>query len=651
MFRHLCIVGIGLILLAWVSVTLADGQAHPATDYFRNYAFSDARLNPGGSLVLALNRTDKDHQYVSLIDLASQTSIDLVVTGGEAEYFSNLQWISDDTAIFTDHLGLTEYRLLSVQWQGMKDGKPQYHVNTWPPGVFFVDPLSMKNDEVLLGRWEDYSYHIYKIDINGDPRRLDRLLPATVLDVGVSRYLIDHNGVVRLKGNTDKDGVQHFSWLQDDGKTWKEFKQVDKEHVFNPVFLSGNGKRFLVFSNLGRDTIGFFEYDPITNQFTRTLLAEDDSDVTDYYYDWGTRQVTAALWFPGGIVHYEILDPRAAKLAPALQNAFPGQAVVPTDISRDGHEIVVYTYSSTNPGVYYAVDVKAGKAELLGEHAPWFDGVNLAPVHVGSVKTQDGFSISYLLTLPASGSKPYPMVVIPHGGPIGIFDADGYDDEAQFLASRGYAVLKVNYRGSGGNGTKFENAGKQQWGRKIEDDIEESVETVLKNNPIDADRICIFGASYGGYSALMSVIRDPKLYKCAATYAGVTDLPLLYDSSTVQFSRRAREEMADIIGDPTTDAEQLRAVSPVYLVDMVSRPIFLAQGGLDRRVDEEQAYRFKLAMDTLKKPLEFKFYPDEIHGFENKEDEVDFYTRLLDFLDRNIGSKRVMKKAASSSSH
>ena len=645
MFRGLVfLLALGTILAVLPPPASAQSLL-PVSDYFRQYAFFNARLNPSGTLVAALTRKDQDHQYVTIIDLRSQTSTNVIVTAGHVEYFSGLQWISDDTVIFTDHVGEYDTRMIAVQWTGIHDHKSPAHVSIWKQGTVFVDPLSMNNDQVVVARYsygeEGKGYYLYKVNINNAKSKMseENQMPAyQVSSIAMSKYLMDGNGRLILEGGQDSGGQWHYYWAATGKKAWIQFKLVPQNQVFNPAAISSDGRDLFVFSNLGRNTIGYFEYDLAKGDFTKALFARNDADVTDYIYDWITRNVAAVKWDVGGAPHYYILDPHLRAYMPALQAAFPRDSVAPIDISRDNHELLVFVSSDTNPGSYYAVDLKTGQAELLGKLTPWFNPGLMVHVHSSSIRTPDGFSVTYILALPRQSVRPYPMVVIPHGGPIGIFDTTGFDSETQLLVSRGYAVLKVNYRGSGGSGKIFENAGKKQWGRKIEDDIEQVVQAVLKSSPVDPGRICIFGASYGGYSAIMSVIRYPNLYKCAASYAGVTDLPLLYDSSVVQSNKLVRDDMADIIGNPTTDITQLENYSPVYLAKKITRPVFIAQGMKDTRVDPEQAYRLKLVLDALHKPYVFHIYKDEGHGFYKIDDETDFYTRLLRFLKKNIGT-------------
>lgn len=616
-------------------------------DFFHTSELRSAVLSPSGRYIVDLDITDDGRQRVTLIDLDKQTSADIIEADETNEYFTGIQMVSDDTLIMYVHFGNDPHQLIAAKWSSSPEGKLQVKTTIWPQGYWVLDRLVHDGKQQLVAHDEGSGRKsctcIYLTDSIAGPDALKKADPVYSIAQGSVLLLTDRDGHLKLRETRDSQGVRHYSRYvagADGDAAWKEFKHIDDaKQVFTPEVMAPDGHDLYVFSNIGRSTIGYFEYDPDTDKFVRTIYANDSADVYDTHYDAWTDSLSYLTWYRGTDVHYEVLDPRAQRYIPALRDAFPGEQVVPWGIAGDGHDVLVYTYSDRDPGAYYAYDTRSNKAELLGAEYPWLDPKQMSPTIAGSLKTRDGFSLNYLLVLPKQGHKPYPLVVIPHGGPIGVFNINGFDSDAQLLASRGYAVLKVNYRGSGGNGKEFEEAGKKQWGRKIEDDIEEAVHFALKSQPLDAERVCIYGSSYGGYSALMSVIRDLALYKCAASFAGVTDLPLLYDTTDVQFDEAVRDDMADIIGDPTTDAQQLRTVSPVYLADKIDRPVLIGQGGKDPRVDKEEAFRMKLVLDMLKKPNTAVFYPDEAHGFSWLDDEADFYTRLLDFLDKNIGDQ------------
>ena len=617
------------------------------SDFFRVGVLQSAVLSPSGRYVAELNITDQGNQDVSLVDLDTQTSTDIMKGDISGEKFTRIRWASDDTIIMYVNVNSGSRQLVAARWSQSKDAPPQVKVTVWPSGYWILDLLVHDGKHQLIVHNEEdgarFCTCFYVADSVEGPEGLSKDKLVYSIDTGAVGLVTDRDGHLKLKETRDNQNIRHyFRYIADaDGKLiWREFKHIDDEkQVFDLEAMAPDGHDLYVLSNIGRSTVGYIEYDPDTDKFVRTIYSNDDADISDTHYDAWTDSLSYVTWYQGTDIHYQVLDSRAQRYIPALQEAFPGEQVVPWGIAADGHEVLVYAFSDRDPGTYYAFDSRTNKAQKLGAEQPWLDPAEMSPTSAGSIRTNDGFSLNYLLVLPKQGSKPYPLVVIPHGGPIGVFNINSFDPEAQLLASRGYAVLKVNYRGSGANGKGFEEAGKKQWGRKIEDDIEEAVHVALKSQLLDAGRVCIYGGSYGGYSALMSVIRDPALYKCAVSFAGVTDLPLLYDTTDVQFDKEIRSDMADIIGDPTTDAQQLRNVSPVYLAEKINRPVLIAQGGRDPRVDMEHAYRMKLVMDLLKKPNTAVFYPDEGHGFWWLDDEADFYTRLLGFLDKNIGSK------------
>lgn len=218
--------------------------------------------------------------------------------------------------------------------------------------------------------------------------------------------------------------------------------------------------------------------------------------------------------------------------------------------------------------------------------------------------------------------------MLPHGGPISVRDTRHFNVHVQFLASLGYAVLQPNYRGSSGYGKKFKNEGMRQWGRLIEDDIQSGINEVVNLGFIDPNKICIYGISYGGYSALISAINRPDVFKCAASYAGVTDLPLLFNNLKLAKSERLNNLMKEIVGDPKTGLNVLMEYSPVYKAKDITIPIFLAQGDKDTIVDIEHYYRMKKIMDVYGIKYESMLLEGEAHGFKYLNSIISFYTKL-----------------------
>ena len=226
------------------------------------------------------------------------------------------------------------------------------------------------------------------------------------------------------------------------------------------------------------------------------------------------------------------------------------------------------------------------------------------------------------------------MVVLPHGGPHGIYDNWGYDSDAQFLASRGYGVLQVNYRGSGGRGRDFIESGYEEWGGKMQDDVADGVKWAIDSKLADANRICTYGASYGGYAALMQPIRYPGMYKCAIGYVGVYDLEVMKTEGDIKDRASGRRYLDRVLG---TDEAKLKAWSPAQNVDKIKVPVFLVQGSVDKRVPMEQFNALKDAFKTAGTPIETMVVQGEGHGFYKPENRAELYRRMEAFLSKYIG--------------
>jgi dipeptidyl aminopeptidase/acylaminoacyl peptidase len=269
---------------------------------------------------------------------------------------------------------------------------------------------------------------------------------------------------------------------------------------------------------------------------------------------------------------------------------------------------------------------------LLGTR-PWIDPTKGGERRPISLTARDGLALKGYLTIPAgTNAKNLPLVILPHGGPFGISDNWEYDDDSQILAMAGYAVLQVNYRGSGGRGHAFEQAGGREWGGKMQDDLTDATQWAIHEGIADANRICIYGASYGAYAALMGVAKEPALYRCAVGYVGIYDLPMRYKDLGSE-SKRYGNWSSDWMGEPETLATE----SPNLMADRIKVPVFLAAGGEDETAPIEHSKMMEKALRAANVPVETLYFPTEGHGFYVEAHRQAFYTQLLAFLGRNIG--------------
>ncbi|NBD35284.1 MAG: DUF1385 domain-containing protein [Chloroflexi bacterium] len=271
---------------------------------------------------------------------------------------------------------------------------------------------------------------------------------------------------------------------------------------------------------------------------------------------------------------------------------------------------------------------------ITGIAYEWLREEMLAPMQPVDIEARDGLILpSYLTLPPGSDGKNLPMVLNVHGGPWAR-DSWGYNSEVQLMANRGYAVLQVNFRSSEGFGQDFRNAGRKEWGRKMQHDLTDAVQWAIDEGIADPDRICIYGASYGGYAAMAGATFTPDLYQCAVNYVGVTDITLLYDSNAAW--KLLRPELIRDVGDPEEEREMLEARSPINHADKIEVPILMAYGREDPRVVLDHALNFEKELEKHDVEYELIIKDNEGHGFAKFENQVEWYTTLIDFLDDNL---------------
>jgi dipeptidyl aminopeptidase/acylaminoacyl peptidase len=303
--------------------------------------------------------------------------------------------------------------------------------------------------------------------------------------------------------------------------------------------------------------------------------------------------------------------------------------------SEDGRYLGMRVYSDTAPPEAFLFDREIGKAKFLAASMEWIKADEMSPMKPISVKTRDGLVIHGYLTLPKdSDGKNLPLIINPHGGPHGPRDEWGFNPEVQLFANRGYAVLQMNYRGSGGYGNAFEGMGYRKWGTTMQDDLTDSVKWAVNQGIVDGNRVCIYGASYGGYAALMSVVREPDLYKCTVGYVGVYDLDAQRDADFMEHAS-GRNYLKDAY--PPTKPERM-AQSPAYGVDRIKTPILLVHGEKDIRVPIKNMYFLISQLQKVgKKPDDVIVEKKEAHGFRDLGNQVNLYTKMLAFFDKYIG--------------
>ncbi|WP_189375910.1 alpha/beta hydrolase family protein [Thermomonas carbonis] len=469
---------------------------------------------------------------------------------------------------------------------------------------------------------------IYKVDtVSGERREIERTDETAV-------FQFDYSGRARMKITRDRNDHPVLMYRPGSDNAWMPVPKTLAGYSMSLSHVESDDNTAYALIIDKDEPAQLYKVD-LTKGSRVRLAGRDDEEIAGIMYG-GFRGAPFAVTYDESKLSVQYLDPASewSKLHAGLMKAFPGQMVTFHNTTRDNNTLLFSTWGDRNPGSYYLLDRGAGnKLQLVKHVKPWLKESSLLPTRPISFQTRDGLTLHGLYTAPAGGGA-RGMVVMPHGGPHGIYDSWGYDPDAQFLASRGYGVLQVNFRGSGGRGERFEQSGYLQWGGKMQDDLADGVKWAVDNKVADPARICTYGSSYGGYAALMQTIRYPELYKCAIGYVGVYDLQVMKKEGDITYRASGNRYLDRVLG---TDAAVLKAWSPAQNVDKIKVPVFLAQGSIDKRVPMDQFNALKNAFKDSAVPVETMVAQGEGHGFYKPENIAQFYTRMEAFLVKHIG--------------
>ena len=608
-------------------------------DFFNAPKIKSAQLNPSGDKILIKLR-HKNNYLLMLYQLKTKQKSVLFYEPKQTEHDNEIAdniikaiWLSNDEILALLLLDDGSYKNYLIT---LKQGKDKKQANSFEELSFrghLIRPSRFHKRKLIVAKRNKHrGTDLYYVDIdskNTTKRINDSLRKAT-------SWLLDTKDNIKVAWGFVDD--EYTVWYREtNDKDWEIIRNsTDREETFKPVHIIDKKQLILVLHNHNRDEIVLQEFDPINKIFGKIIFEKKGIDIQGITLNPDYTSLASAKYFENGVLRNHYFNEGAEFKNNTLKEVFPDQQAVVISENSSKDQQIIFTFNHENKGKYYHLDTKVNKPTLIGSNNPNFDASSGGSriVH-HKIPTSDGFEIESYLTLPNNVENP-PLIVMPHGGPIGVQDTIYFDPHSQLLASRGYATLKVNYRGSSGYGKKFMFAGQKQWGLNIENDIKNALDNIIKLDIIDQSRICIFGSSYGGYSALMSVIKYPDKFKCAISFAGVTDIPLMFAEDTRMKIDSYKQKMKDIVGDPIKDKDYQRNNSPVYRYKELLTPMLLIHGKDDPIVSYEHSERLSLLLTKKKIKHEFMLLDGVGHGLSSGYSATLFYNKVFDFLDNYL---------------
>lgn len=602
----------------------------PLEDFFRNPQKTSYEISPDAEFVSYLAPW-KDRMNVFIeprvraqgIEVAAKRLTDMS-DRDVAGYF----WKSAETLVYLRDFGGDEnFQLFSVN---VKTGKTL--ALTPFPGIRsgIIDVLEQIDDEhmlISLNKRNKEVFDAYRLNIKTGEMTMIAENPGTYLG-----WMTDHKG--RLRVAISSDGVNNTLMVREkESDKFKKLLTTNFRTSVDPIFFTFDNKNIYASSNRGRDKMALVELNIKTGK-EKAFFSHPDVDVQSLSFSKKRKVLQTAIYVTAKVERH-FFDQKIKDLFTDVRAKLPGLEIGVTGNDDSERYFLIQATSDLTRGAYYSYDFESKTLTKLDDISPWIDPTKMSEMKPIQYKSRDGLTINGYLTLPRGKDATHlPLVINPHGGPWAR-DYWGFRPEVQFLASRGYAVLQMNFRGSTGYGRKFWEASFKQWGAKMQDDISDGVIWAIEQKIADPKRVAIYGGSYGGYATLAGLAFTPELYAAGVDYVGVSNL-FTFMKTIPPYWKPFLTQMQEQVGDPIKDKEMMTKASPVFHVDKIRAPLLVVQGAKDPRVNVEESNQIVDALRKRGVTVEYLVKENEGHGFRNEENRFEFYRAMESFLGKHL---------------
>ncbi len=604
------------------------------------------KISPNGQYFSYIKR-GKEHDQFSVIDTKTKKKIvGANVTKFKARstaFITNNHILlrgSETSSTFgyrgrREHTGALVYNIKTQKFKLLlKNTKDLHPAQT---GIGRIVGFNAEKETVYMPAFSTNSqYHLYKVNLDSGRGRIHAKGNHDTID-----WFVNEQGKILGREEYDEDSQRHIIRSKLSGK-WKIIYSNDAPMPEISVQAVGADGQSLLFIDANDDRGALYSIDLLSGEVSGPLFSEEDSDVDNLVVDINRK--LNAVAYSGFKTQYDFVDPTFNELIDRIHHTFPASSVRFSSWSKDKKLIVTFVTGGDEPGTYYLFDTEKIKLSKL---ATQYDVTAIGEIKAIRYPARDGLKIPAILTLPPGDEKRknLPLIAFPHGGPES-YDQINFDWMAQYLAMKGYAVLQPNFRGSTGFGFTFRNAGRGRWGREMQDDVTDGLKTLVKAGYVDPKRVCIMGASYGGYSALAGGAFSPDLYRCIISVSGVSDLPKMLNSDKEKYGSDhwVISYWREVIGDSKADIDKLRTISPVNFASSFQAPVLLIHGKDDTVVPIDQSKRMYKALKKAKKPVEFTTLKGEDHWLSTSSTRLQMLKAISDFLDSHNPANTIDKE-------